>query len=105
MAQRVTYCRCDAVAFVLVGHPGMHLLLSDESAACRSLVWPGLSGGSRMVLISSTDNVRKLLQTSSSKAESSSPTPLIPCFLMKAGSYLRSKSCKIQGLLHMAASG
>ena len=84
----------DAVAFVLVRHPRMQLLLRHEGPC---FLEPGLAlpigGGARMAFMACTDKPSKMLQTSSSKAASSSPTPLMPCFLMKAGSQQRSESC------------
>ena len=47
-----------------------------------------------MAFISSGFRRKKLLHRSSSKAESSSPSPVMPCSLMNAGSQLRSAWCR-----------
>ena len=82
------------MAFVLLGYPSVELVLRGEDLRLfeHGLAWPRRSLGARMVFIASGGKLRNLLHMSWSKAASSSPSPLMPCSLMSAGSQPRSES-------------
>ena len=68
--------------------------LVTNTCASLSILWPRWSEGERRAFTSSGSNCKNLEHNSSSKLLSSSPTPLRPCFVMNAGSQLRSESYK-----------